>query len=67
MGRLHTQVDDIGGRDAANASRGGAHPHADVPEHRRVNLSGVDVDDAEGHGEAELAGHLQRQSNGVKS
>lgn len=62
----HTQIDDVRSRDAADARGRGAHPHAGVPDDGGVQLGGVDVDDAEGHGEAKLSGHFQRQSNVLK-
>jgi len=57
--RRRTQVDDVGRGDAADARGRGAHAHAHVAQHGGVQLGGVDVDDAEGHGEAKLTGHLQ--------
>lgn len=63
---IHTQINDVRSCDTTNACSRGAHPHADVPQHGGVDLSCIDVDNAERHGEAKLSSHFQRQSNILK-
>lgn len=58
---LCTQIDDVRSCDTANACSRGAHSHADIPQHSGIDLSCVDVDDAERHGETKLPSHFQCQ------